>query len=86
MVIHDFTSLAEEITVARVFETPRCFDMWDAGDPNGMNSKPMPVPEDARKATEEQREQEDQLEHRNDDPDAPGSHQSHHEIADESTR
>lgn len=41
------------------------------------------VPEDARKATEEQREMQDQLDHRHDDPDAPGLHESRRQIADE---
>jgi hypothetical protein len=44
-------------------------------------------PEDARKSTEEQRELQEQLEHSDDDdPDAPGLHQSHRDVADESTR
>jgi hypothetical protein len=46
------------------------------------NSKP-PTPEDATEATAEQREMQDQLEHRDDDPDAPGRHESRHQIADE---
>ena len=44
---------------------------------------PPPTPKDARKATEEQREMQAQLDHRNDDPDAPGRHQDRHQIADE---
>jgi hypothetical protein len=44
---------------------------------------PQPTPRDARKATEEQREQQDELDHRNDDPDAPGGHQDRHQLADE---
>jgi hypothetical protein len=51
-----------------------------------VNSDPPPAPKDATQATEEQRELQDQLEHRGDDPDAPGLHQSRHNIADESTR
>jgi hypothetical protein len=50
------------------------------------NSNSAPVPKDARESTEIQREEEEQLEHRADDPDAPGSHQSRHQIPDESTR
>jgi len=42
-----------------------------------------PTPKDATKATEEQRELQDQLEHQNDDPDAPARHQDRHDIADE---
>lgn len=47
---------------------------------------PADTPKDARKATEEQQELQDELEHQNDDPDAPGQHQSHHNVADESRR
>ena len=43
-------------------------------------------PEDARKSTEEQRKMQEQLEHQDDDPDAPGLHQSHRNVPDESTR
>lgn len=50
------------------------------------NSNPPPVPKDARRATEEQRSVEEKLEHQDDDPDAPGLHQSRHDVADESTR
>ncbi|WP_197504650.1 hypothetical protein [Mycobacterium sp. 852002-51163_SCH5372311] len=50
------------------------------------NSNSAPVPKDARKATEAQREEEEQLEHQGDDPDAPGSHQSQRQLPDESTR
>ena len=50
------------------------------------NFDPPPAPEDARKATEEQRELQEKLEHQNEDPDAPGLHQSRHDVADESTR
>jgi hypothetical protein len=45
-----------------------------------------PVPTDARKATETQREEEEQLEHQGGDPDAPASHQSDDQIPGESTR
>ena len=44
---------------------------------------PPATPLDATKATEEQRAQQDRLEHRNDDPDAPGGHQDRHDVADE---
>lgn len=47
---------------------------------------PAPVPEDARETTPAQRVEEERLEHRDDDPDAPASRQSNDEIADESTR
>jgi hypothetical protein len=50
------------------------------------NIDPAPTPEDARKATEEQRHLQEQLEHQDEDPDAPGLHQSRHDVADESTR
>ncbi len=41
------------------------------------------TPKDAREATDEQREQQEQLDHRNDDPDAPGQQQTRHQVADE---
>jgi hypothetical protein len=44
------------------------------------------VPADARESTEEQRRQQEQLDHRGDDPDAPGLQQSHRNVPDESTR
>ena len=44
------------------------------------------VPKDARKATEDQRAEEEQLEHQDTDPDAPGAQQSADQLADESTR
>jgi hypothetical protein len=50
------------------------------------NIDPAPTPEDARKATEEQRHLQEQLERQDQDPDAPGRHQSRHDVADESTR
>jgi hypothetical protein len=43
-------------------------------------------PKDATKSTEEQRQLQEQLEHSDDDPDAPGSHQSRRNTPDESTR
>ncbi|MEY8015911.1 hypothetical protein [Mycobacterium servetii] len=50
------------------------------------NIDPPEVPEDARKATEEQRRLQDELEHQGEDPDAPGLHQSHEDVAEESRR
>ena len=50
------------------------------------NNSPPPVPRDAQEATEEQRQEQEQLEHLDDDPDAPGLRQSRHQIPDESTR
>jgi hypothetical protein len=47
---------------------------------------PPPAPEGARKATEEQQELQQKLEHQDDDPDGPGLHQSRHDLPDESTR
>jgi hypothetical protein len=43
-------------------------------------------PTDARQTTEEQRKTEELLEHQHDDPDAPGLHNSRHDVADETTR
>jgi hypothetical protein len=43
-------------------------------------------PKDATKSTEEQRQLQEQLDHRDDDPDAPGLHQSRRNLPDESTR
>ncbi|MGZ5379182.1 MAG: hypothetical protein ACXWD3_02210 [Mycobacterium sp.] len=40
-------------------------------------------PKDANKTTEDQREQQEKLDHRNDDPDAPGGHQTKDQVADE---
>ena len=47
------------------------------------DSDPTAKPKDATKATEEQRELQDELDHRNDDPDAPGGHQTRKQVADE---
>ena len=41
------------------------------------------TPRDATEATEDQRRLQDKLDHGADDPDAPGRHQSRHQIADE---
>ena len=48
------------------------------------NKAPQPTPKDATEATEEQREEQELLEHQNDDPDAPARSQSRHDIPDES--
>lgn len=42
-----------------------------------------PTPRDATKATEEQRELQEQIEHQDDDPTALGRHQDRHDMADE---
>jgi hypothetical protein len=54
-------------------------------DPDAVEqqSPQTPTPKDATKVTAEQRELQDQLEHQNDDPDAPARHQNRHDIADE---
>ena len=46
-------------------------------------SNPPPTPKDATNATEEQRELKDKLDHQDDDPEAPGRHQSRTQVADE---
>jgi hypothetical protein len=51
-----------------------------------IDTTPPTRPEDARKATEEQRDLQEKLDHQDDDPDAPGLHQSRHDLPDESTR
>jgi hypothetical protein len=48
-----------------------------------QQNTPPATPQDATKATEEQREEQELLDHQNDDPDAPGRHQDRHGIADE---
>ena len=45
---------------------------------------PPLTPKDATKATAEQRELQDKLEHQDEDPDAPARTQSRHQIPDES--
>ena len=42
-----------------------------------------PIPTDATEVTDEQREWQDELDHRGEDPDAPGLQQDRHQIADE---
>jgi hypothetical protein len=44
---------------------------------------PSARPKDATEVTDEQREQQDLFEHQGEDPDAPGQHESRHQIADE---
>ncbi len=44
---------------------------------------PPGTPEDATKATEEQRDLQEKLDHRNEDPDAPARFQTRHQIPDE---
>jgi hypothetical protein len=44
---------------------------------------PPSTPKDATEATEEQRILQDELDHRDDDPEAPAKHQSRHQVADE---
>ena len=48
-----------------------------------QRNDPPEHPKDAREATQEQRELQDELDHKNDDPDAPGTHQSRKQVADE---
>jgi hypothetical protein len=49
-----------------------------------MEQRNIPaMPKDATEATEEQRELQQKLNHRNDDPDAPGRHQNRNQIAEE---
>jgi hypothetical protein len=47
---------------------------------------PDPEPKDARKATEEQREVQEELDHQGGDSDGPGQQQSRHNTAGETTR
>ena len=49
----------------------------------GQPNDPPATPKDASEATDEQRELQDELEHQHDDPDAPGGHQTHKQVADE---
>lgn len=49
----------------------------------GHHSRPEPVPRDATEVTEEQREEQEHLDHQHVDPDGPGLHQDRHQIADE---
>ena len=47
---------------------------------------PAATPKDATEATEDQRQVQEQLDHRDDDPEAPGGHQDRHDVADEGGR
>lgn len=42
-----------------------------------------PIPKDARKVTEGQEELQDEFDRKGEDPDGPGLHESHENIADE---
>jgi hypothetical protein len=44
---------------------------------------PPATPEDATKASEEQRKLQEKLDHKDDDPDAPARSQTHRQIPDE---
>jgi hypothetical protein len=48
-----------------------------------QRNDPPATPKDATKATEEQQELQEELDHQDDDPDAPGRHQSRKHVADE---
>ncbi|WP_197496524.1 hypothetical protein [Mycobacterium sp. 1274761.0] len=48
-----------------------------------QRNDPPKNPADAREVTEEQRELQGELEHQNDDPDAPAGHQTRDQVADE---
>ncbi|GFG64357.1 hypothetical protein MKUB_18470 [Mycobacterium kubicae] len=62
------------------------FRTADLGDPPAMDDNTS-KPEDATKPTDEQREMQAELDHQNeDDPNAPGLHQSRNDLADESRR
>ena len=73
------TSLVNQLSVSRWFV------IREPGNPasNQNQNTPPATPRDATQATEDQRELQDQLDHRDDDPDAPGRHESRHQIADE---
>jgi hypothetical protein len=65
-------------------ERPHGFANRDFGQPGDVNQPKEP--KDATKSTEEQRQLQEELEHQDDDPDAPGLHQSQRNTPDESTR
>lgn len=48
-----------------------------------QRNDPPAKPLDATQATDEQREEQEQLDDQHGDPDGPGIHQSRHDIADE---
>jgi len=43
----------------------------------------MSAPKDARAATDDQKDIQDKLDHQNEDPEAPGGHQTRDQVADE---
>jgi hypothetical protein len=76
---HGWTPAAEQTIdtyTGRHRAVDRRFDMEPQGNPQS-------TPKDATESTEEQRELQHELEHRDDDPYAPGRHQDHHQVADE---
>lgn len=48
-----------------------------------QHNDPPATPEDATKATEDQQKLQEDLDHQNDDPGAPGGHQTNKQVADE---
>ncbi|MGY4648212.1 hypothetical protein [Mycobacterium sp. URHB0021] len=46
-------------------------------------NNPPSTPKDATKATEEQQELQEKLDHQHEDPEAPGGHQRREQVADE---
>lgn len=48
-----------------------------------QRNDPPSMPKDATKATDEQRDMQAKLDHQNDDPEAPGGHQTKDQVADE---
>jgi hypothetical protein len=62
------------------------FIVSETGHPEAVTAErndPPATPRDATRATDEQRDLQQQLDHRHDDPDAPGRQQDHHSVADE---
>ena len=48
-----------------------------------QTNDPPANPKDATKATDDQRDAQDKLDHQHEDPDAPGGHQTKDQVADE---
>lgn len=48
-----------------------------------QTNDPPSTPKNATQATDDQREIQDKLDHQDDDPDAPGGHQTKDQVADE---
>jgi len=48
-----------------------------------QTNDPPSTPKDATQATDEQRDLQEKLDHSDDDPDAPGGHQTKDDVADE---